>query len=66
MNTYDDPDCLLKLSEVAELIRVTPNYLATEIRRGRLAGYRVGREWRVSRPQLNEWLQMVESRSRVA
>lgn len=66
MNTYDDPAQLLKLGEVAELVRTTPAYLAGEIRRGRLAAFRVGREWRVSREQLQEWLRMVESRSKVA
>lgn len=66
MNAYDDPTQLLKLSELAELVRTTPAYLASEIRRGRLAAYRVGREWRVSRAHLDEWLRMVESRSKVA
>ena len=66
MHPYDDPEALLKLGYVAELAGVTPAYLASEIRRGRLAAYRIGREWLVSQAQLNEWLRMVESRSRVA
>jgi len=66
MHPYDDPEALLKLGYVAELAGVTPAYLASEIRRGRLAAYRIGREWLVSHAQLNEWLRMVESRSRVA
>jgi excisionase family DNA binding protein len=66
VNAYDDPTKLLKLSELAELVRTTPAYLASEIRRGRLAAYRVGREWRVSRAHFDEWLRMVESRSKVA
>lgn len=59
-------ESFLILSEAAELIRVTPEYLRKQIRLGRLAGYRIGREWRVSREQLEAWLNMVESRSKVA
>ena len=66
MHPYDDPEALLKLGYVAELAGVTLAYLASEIRRGRLAAYRIGREWLASHAQLNEWLRMVESRSRVA
>jgi excisionase family DNA binding protein len=66
VNAHDDPTQLLKLSELAELVRTTPAYLANEIRRGRLAAYRIGREWRVSREQLEAWLNMIESRSKVA
>jgi excisionase family DNA binding protein len=66
MSPYDDSEALLKLAYVAELVDVTPEYLARQIKLGRLGGYRIGREWRVSRQQLAEWLRMVESRSRVA
>jgi len=66
MSAAEERDSLLRLNQAAELIQVRPAYLATEIRRGRLAAYRIGREWRVSRKQLDEWLRMVESRSKVA
>jgi excisionase family DNA binding protein len=66
MNPYEDPEALLKLVYVAELVGVTPEYLSRQIKLGRLGGYRIGREWRVSRQQLAEWLRMVEWRSRVA
>ncbi len=52
MHPYDDPEALLKLGYVAELAGVTPAYFASEIRRGRLAAYRIGREWLVSHAQL--------------
>jgi len=60
----DEP--FLNLGEAAEIIRVTPEYLRQQLRLGRLAGYRIGREWRVSREQLDAWLTMLESRSRVS
>ena len=66
MHPYDDPEALLKLSYVADLVGVTPEYLAQQIRLGRLAAYRIGREWRISRAHLADWLHMVESRSKVA
>jgi excisionase family DNA binding protein len=66
MDLYDDPEALLKLGYVAGLVGVTPDYLARQINLGRLGAYRIGREWRVSRAQLGEWLRMVESRSKVA
>jgi excisionase family DNA binding protein len=66
MHAYDDPEALLKLGYVAELIGVTPEYLGKQIRLGRLAAYRIGREWRVSRKHLEEWLRMIESPARVA
>jgi excisionase family DNA binding protein len=66
MHPYDDPEALLKLSYLSELLGVSTEYLARQIRLGRLAAYRVGREWRVSRTQLAEWLRMIESPSRVA
>ncbi len=66
MNWPSDEERLLKLSEAAEIVRCAPDYLAKQIRLRRLAGFRVGKEWRVSRKQLDEWLQMVESPSRVA
>ena len=66
MNAYDDPARLLTTNEAAELLQVSPDFIGKEIRLGRLAAYRVGREWRVSREQLETWLNMVESRSKVA
>lgn len=66
MHPYDDPEALLKLSYVSELIGVSTEYLARQIRFGRLGAYRIGREWRLSRQQLAEWLRMVESPSKVA
>ena len=66
MDNSGQPEPFLLLREAAELIRVTPEFLARQIRFGRLAGYRIGREWRVSREQLDVWLNLVESRSKVA
>ena len=66
MHPYDDSQALLKLAYVAEIVGVTPGYLARQIMLGRLGAYRVGREWRVSRGQLEAWLRMIEAPSRVA
>lgn len=64
MDAYDDPEALLKLAYVGELIGVTPFYLQRQIHLGRLGAYRVGREWRVSRKQLDQWLRFIESPSK--
>ncbi len=66
MDNSGQPEPFLLLREAAELVRVTPEFLARQIRLGRLASYRIGREWRISREQLETWLKMVESRSKVA
>jgi len=66
MHPYDDPEALLKLAYVGELVGVTPDYLARQIKLGRLGAYRIGREWRVSRAQLAVWLRMIASCSKVA
>ncbi len=57
---------LFTLAELAEQLKCSPGYLAAEIRRGRLAAYRFAKGWRVSSAQVDEWLRLVESRSKVA
>jgi excisionase family DNA binding protein len=57
---------IFTLVELSKQLQCSPGYLANEIRRGRLAAYRFAKGWRVSRAQLDEWLRMVESRSKIA
>lgn len=66
MDTPNFSARLLKLTEAAERIRVVPDYLAKEIRLGRFSAYRVGREGRLSEAQLDQWLGLIEFRSKVA
>jgi excisionase family DNA binding protein len=44
-------------AEVAELLRLNPQVVARKIAGGEIPAYRIGREWRVERDQLLEWLE---------
>ena len=47
---------LLTVEEVANYLRVAPNTVYRWCRSGKLAGVKVGKEWRISRPNLDAFL----------
>jgi excisionase family DNA binding protein len=44
-------------AEVAELLRLNPQVVQRKLQAGAIPGYRIGRDWRVDRAQLLEWLE---------
>jgi len=44
-------------AEVAEVLRLHPQVVQRKLQAGELPGYRIGREWRIERAQLFEWLE---------
>jgi len=47
---------LLTAEEVASYLRVAPNTVYRWLRSGKLAGIKIGKEWRISRPELDAFL----------
>lgn len=47
---------LLSLKDAAAIARKTPNTLLVAIRKDKLAGTRMGRDWFVTRADLDKWL----------
>ena len=43
-------------AEVADLLRLHVQVIQRKLQAGEIPGYRIGREWRVERSQLVEWL----------
>lgn len=56
-----DPDALLTAAEVAELLRVTPDYVYALSRRGVLPTVRLGRARRYRRESVLAWIAEVEA-----
>jgi len=46
----------LTVTEVAELLRFHPQVVQRKLQSGEIPGFRIGREWRVERGQLLEWV----------
>ena len=51
-----DPE-VLTLTQAALLVGVSDDRLKAEVAAGRLAGRRIGRTWRFTRPALMAWLE---------
>ena len=51
---------LYTAAEVADLLRMNLQVVQRKLQSGEIPGYRIGREWRIGRDQLESWL---ESRS---
>ena len=43
-------------AEVAELLRLNHQVVQRKLQKGEIPGYRIGREWRVERSELLQWL----------
>lgn len=48
---------LYTAAEVADLLRLNPQVVQRKLQAGEIPGYRIGREWRVERAQLIQWLE---------
>lgn len=48
---------LYTAAEVADLLRMNHQVVQRKLQSGEIPGYRIGREWRVERAQLLEWLE---------
>ena len=47
---------LYTAAEVADVLRLNQQVVQRKLQAGDIPGYRIGREWRVEREQLREWL----------
>src|SRR5436305_7100545 len=57
-----DSPALLTASEVADLLRLNLQGVQRKLQAGEIPGYRIGREWRIERAQLLEWLEQYSNR----
>lgn len=46
----------LTVKQAAEVLQADPNTVRDWLRRGRIPGRRIGRDWRISEDALNDWL----------
>ncbi len=53
---------LYTAAEVADVLRLNPQVVQRKLQAGDIPGYRIGREWRVEREQLREWLEARSNR----
>ena len=44
--------------EVAELLKVSEQVIAEELKSGRLVGFRVGRQWRIMESSVKEYIKI--------
>jgi excisionase family DNA binding protein len=51
-------------AEVADLLRMNHQVVQRKLQAGEIPAYRIGREWRVERAQLMEWLESHSNRRR--
>lgn len=52
----DDELELLTAKEVADVLKMNPQVVLRKLLAGEIPGYKIGKEWRVSRAKLVEWL----------
>ena len=55
-NNNNGIDKFLTAHEVADLLKISYNQVATMSRKGELPGKKIGTLWRFSRNQINEWI----------
>jgi excisionase family DNA binding protein len=48
---------LLTAKEVADLLKMNPQVVLRKLQAGTIPGYKLGKDWRISRRQLLEWLE---------
>jgi excisionase family DNA binding protein len=48
---------LLTAKEVADILKMNPQVVLRKLQAGSIPGYKLGKDWRVSRKQLLEWLE---------
>lgn len=47
---------LMKVIEVAEYLRIHPEVVRRWLREGKLKGYKVGKEWRISKRDIDDMI----------
>ena len=52
-----DPLVLYTSAEVADVLRLNHQVVQRKLQAGEIPGYRIGREWRVEKAQLLQWLE---------
>lgn len=52
----DEERTLLTVEDAAGILRLHPKTLAKYLRAGTFPGFKMGREWRVSRAALDRWV----------
>src|SRR3712207_196053 len=53
---------LYTAAEVADVLRLNHQVVQRKLQAGEIPGYRIGREWRVEKSQLVEWLEQHSNR----
>ncbi len=48
---------LLTAAETAEILRLNPQVLLRKLQSGEIPAYKIGKDWRISRVRLLEWLE---------
>lgn len=48
---------LLTAKEVADILKMNPQVILRKLQAGTIPGYKLGKDWRVSRTQLLDWLE---------
>lgn len=56
---------ILTTEQAAELLQVDVGTVRRWLRRGRIPGRRIARDWRISEDALNEWVRRGEPKARV-
>ena len=56
---------LYTAAEVADLLRMNHQVIQRKLQAGEIPAYRIGREWRVERSQLMEWLERHSNRAQL-
>ena len=57
MESNDKALDLLTAREVADLLKMNPQVVLRKLQAGEIPGYKIGKEWRVSRARLIDWLE---------
>ncbi len=50
-------------NEIAELLKMNIQVIARKLKHGELAGYKIGKDWRVKESDLTEWLEKHSNRN---
>jgi len=50
-------------NEIAEMLKMNVQVIARKLQHGELAGYKIGKDWRVRRSDLDEWLERHSNKS---
>lgn len=57
LNLYGNTMNFLNLSEVAEILRVSPEAVRRQAKKGRLRGTKPGKSWRFAPADVNEYVE---------